>query len=298
MQISILVVDDEKDIVRALKDYLELKYKFNVLYAYNGKQAMDILQQNPDIQLVLTDIFMPEVNGLDLLEYIGIQFPDIKCIVFTARSDIETVIKSLDLGATGFLVKPFNFKELNIQIERIIDLIKEKIQAAGFLSNMITNHKIVIKNDIEQISSIVNYLGAEINVRSIAPYNKINLIKSAIFEGFTNALEHGNLELTSLLKLEDSAKYSALKSERLKTKPFENRKIYTDISFKENLFQIKIRDEGNGFDQSIIPKEIKLEDILKPFGRGILMMKLTMDNVEYNEIGNEVTLEYQYKKQI
>ncbi|MBQ1357866.1 MAG: response regulator transcription factor [Oscillospiraceae bacterium] len=110
---NILICDDEKDIVNALKIYLT--DPDNVLYeAYNGREALDIVQNN-DIHLVLLDIMMPVMDGISALSEIR-RVSNAPVILLTAKSEDSDKILGLNVGADDYITKPFNPLEVTARV--------------------------------------------------------------------------------------------------------------------------------------------------------------------------------------
>lgn len=126
---KILVVDDDKEIVGAIEIYLK-KEGYEIEKAYNGKQALEKLEQN-EIHLIILDIMMPEKDGLETLEEIRKE-KAIPVILLSAKSEDYDKIGGLNAGADDYITKPFNPLELiarvNSNIRRYVKLgaIKEK----------------------------------------------------------------------------------------------------------------------------------------------------------------------------
>ena len=111
--IHTLVADDEPHIGRIIKMKLE-QGPFRVTLAYDGREALEVLRREPDIQIVLLDLMMPHLSGLDVLAEIRAN-PDWKtlpCIILTAAGQEQQHQLALRLGATEFLTKPFSPKKL------------------------------------------------------------------------------------------------------------------------------------------------------------------------------------------
>lgn len=103
--INIIACDDDKDIVRALKIYLSSE-GFNVLEAYNGRQVLELLADN-DVQLVLMDVMMPQMDGIEATTEIRKKY-NVPVILITAKSEDYDKILGLDVGADDYITKPFN----------------------------------------------------------------------------------------------------------------------------------------------------------------------------------------------
>ena len=121
---NVLVVDDDKEIVKAIEIYLN-KEGYNILKAYNGKQALEILKENKDIHLIILDIMMPEMDGIETANTIRKDLA-ITIIMLSAKSEDYDKIEGLNCGADDYVTKPFNPLELiarvNSQIRRYTHL--------------------------------------------------------------------------------------------------------------------------------------------------------------------------------
>jgi len=108
--ITVLVADDEPDMRWALTTFLK-KHGFQVLTAENGKKAIDIFKSDkPD--LIILDIRMPEIDGMEVLDYTRKVNINLPVIMMTAFSDINNAVKAIKMGAYHYLVKPFDNDEL------------------------------------------------------------------------------------------------------------------------------------------------------------------------------------------
>ena len=131
---TLLLVDDEEDIREVLGIFLsELGYP--VLTAENGKVALDLFRkEHPPI--VLSDIKMPVMDGIDLLKAIKEEHPDTEVIMITGHGDMELAIKSLKLEATDFITKPINEDALEIALKRAIEKISMRHQLREYTENL------------------------------------------------------------------------------------------------------------------------------------------------------------------
>lgn len=111
--INILICDDEKDIVNALKIYLN-DPDYSLFEAYNGKEALDILKQN-EIDLILLDIMMPVKDGIQTLAEIRREY-NMPVIFLTAKGEDQDKILGLNVGADDYIVKPFNPLEVTARV--------------------------------------------------------------------------------------------------------------------------------------------------------------------------------------
>ncbi len=117
---KILVVDDEKDIVDILKYNLEKEHEFEVLTAYNGKEALELVENHPD--LILLDIMMPELNGFEVCKQLK-QNPataKIPVIFLTAKENEIDEILGLELGADDYIHKPLSPRKVIARVKSVI----------------------------------------------------------------------------------------------------------------------------------------------------------------------------------
>ena len=112
-QRHVLVADDEPHIGRIIKMKLE-QGPFRVTLAYDGREALDVLAREHDIEIVLLDLMMPEKSGLDVLAAIraDARTRDLPCIILTAAGQEQQHRRAMELGASEFLTKPFSPKKL------------------------------------------------------------------------------------------------------------------------------------------------------------------------------------------
>ena len=116
----ILIIDDESTYLNLMKEFLNQEGYSNVLTEQNPLNVLPLLQRT-DIDLILLDIFMPEMNGLDLLEKIYADYPNIPVIVVTAVDEVQIALKAIKLGAYEFITKPPDTDRLLLTIRRALD---------------------------------------------------------------------------------------------------------------------------------------------------------------------------------
>ncbi|MCZ7613579.1 MAG: response regulator [Ignavibacteriaceae bacterium] len=137
---KILVVDDE-DIIRESLSYILTKEKYEVTEAANGKVAFDMLKET-SFDLVITDLEMPEMKGIELLDEIKKMNLQTSTIVITAYGSMETAIAALRGGASDYILKPVEFDELLIKVKNYlrcaICILKTEFSGKNYSVNMIT----------------------------------------------------------------------------------------------------------------------------------------------------------------
>ena len=132
---KILVADDETDLEVLIRQKFRQKIReqqYEFVFAVNGNDALEKLQQHPDISIILSDINMPEMDGLTLLSKLNDAAPLSKAVMVSAYGDMENIRVAMNRGAFDFVTKPVNFEDLEITMEktiRYVNQMKETLQA-------------------------------------------------------------------------------------------------------------------------------------------------------------------------
>ena len=258
----------------------------------NGELALEALKSNPDdVILVISDIKMPEMDGIQFLRQARESFPETPFVITSGYGTKDNIITALKLGALDYLEKPFRVKDVQEIIQKIKQAISETQQEAK-LYHYLEDKKICFKisNDIKLVHSLVNELIREIKKiggKSLQP--KLTGIRMALHEAVVNAIEHGNLELSSTLK--EKPDYMEIIEKRMTESPYADRQVLVSTTVTTTSFSCEITDEGPGFDWQSLPDPRDPENLFKPHGRGIILMANYFDRVTFNQQGNSITME-------
>jgi len=120
---KILVVDDEADLETLIKQKFRKQIRakeYEFFFATNGRHALEKLLEEPEIEIVLSDINMPEMDGLTLLTKLSEVSPLIKAVIVSAYGDMENIRTAMNRGAFDFITKPINFDDLTLTIEKTL----------------------------------------------------------------------------------------------------------------------------------------------------------------------------------
>ncbi|MTI48546.1 MAG: sigma-54-dependent Fis family transcriptional regulator [Firmicutes bacterium] len=146
MKKTILIADDEKNMIWALKKALS-KEGYNIISASNGVEALELFSKNVP-SLVLLDLKMPKLNGIEALKEMKKSNPEIPVIMLTAHGSAKTAVEAMKIGALDYLSKPFDIEELKIIINKAIDY-KNLTDEVSYLKEKLreTDTKIVYESD-------------------------------------------------------------------------------------------------------------------------------------------------------
>ena len=128
MAVKILSVDDETDLELLLSQYFRRKIRngeYEFFFAHNGLEALQVLLKHPDISIILSDINMPEMDGLTLLAKINeMRIPSLKCIMVSAYGDMDNIRQAMNGGAFDFATKPIDLDDLQRTIDKAVEQIE------------------------------------------------------------------------------------------------------------------------------------------------------------------------------
>ena len=138
MPAKILVVDDEPDLELLIRQKFRKHIRekaFEFVFARNGVEALNTLQMDPQIDLVLADINMPEMDGLTLLVKLNDINPVLRAVIISAYGDMANIRAAMNRGAYDFLTKPIDFQDLEITIDRTLHHVQRYLQQVARLTD-------------------------------------------------------------------------------------------------------------------------------------------------------------------
>ncbi len=289
-----LVVDDSAVDRTLAGGLLEQYTKHHVEYASNGVEALELLEARLPLA-VLTDLRMPEMDGMQLIETMHRQFPTVPVIVMTAHGSEEVALRALMSGAADYIPK----SELASQLTKLVDAllaITGRQLPGPRISQCLRYEELMyeLENDVLLIPPIVEQL--QQTAGDLALVNRADGVRlaKALAEALRNAIYHGNLEL-SANEVESAANPSSpaarMLIRRREQTPYCDRRVQLQAIFSLREARFAIRDEGPGFDTSRLP-DVKADPsyLSRRGGRGLVLIHAFMDEVRFNPAGNEITL--------
>ena len=262
----------------------------SISYAENGKAAYDSLQLVlPD--LIVTDLRMPEMDGLGLVERVTADGIGVPVILMTSFGNEEIALQALNAGAASYVPKAVLDKHLIYTLENVIALSQGKKNRQRVLQALTHVHlQFVLDNDITYVPPLISYLQEQMAIMRLFDESQLLRVGIALCEALTNAIHHGNLELDSEWRQNDEAEYFRIAEERRQSKPYSDRRVRMVATLSDQEVRFVIDDDGLGFkvDQIRDPTdEINME---RMGGRGLLLIRSFMDQVTHNSTGNSIAL--------
>ena len=259
----ILVVDDEELVREMLVHFLEGK-GYQVLAAADGTRALEMFRRQR-VDLVLSDVYMPGLSGLQLLIAIKELDPRVPVVLISGRGEVPTVVEALKAGAENFLTKPLDLELLERVVERSLQLARIRPQAAEHHLELRQITQISAPSQADHICEVIYQIALSAVAVGFAEVDLDNNLKLALVEAVTNAMEHGN-------------RWEA------------DKRVEVEAVVTPELLEVRVRDQGPGFDFSHLPDPTREENLLCERGRGIFLMRSIMDQVVFLPPGNQVIL--------
>jgi len=294
---SVLVVDDQSSIRYILKQMLiQLGHRAETVA--DGEAALRRLNDKQDIDIMLCDVQMEKVNGMEVLKSCHNLYPNMPVILMSAYTRDSVIVEALRLGACDYLIKPFEIRQLRDVIDRVNEIYSQRhriIQHQELINEMTVDFEFKSKNlPISQMQSLIK---STIHLYSGAAQNDLLNISVAFEEALLNAHEHGNLELESGWKEdfragESVSMFEKIKEERLQIPKYCDRKVRIQMKISQERIALTIEDSGKGYPVGQIGSQADG----KPFGMGLMLIQNLMDKLSFNEAGNAITFEKYIKR--
>jgi len=286
----VLVVDDSGPDRLLVGGLLRKDSELTVDFAENGIAALEKMDRcRPD--LVVTDLIMPEMDGLELVSAVRNRFPQVPTVLMTSKGSEEIAVKALQRGAASYVPKRVLADELVSTVRDLLELTQKQRNQTRLMACLAENRaSFELENDRRLLSSLVGYLQELVAHLGLCEEADRMRVGVALEEALVNALYHGNLEVSSELREEDHDAYQALADRRASEPPYSQRRIHVRANLSRAKAEFVITDEGPGFDPDSLPDPTDPANLEKVSGRGVLLMRTFMDSVQYNDLGNEVSL--------
>lgn len=287
---KVLLVEDSLVDRHLVAGILHSKPGWSIFFAGSGKEALKILNDSrPD--LVLTDLYMPDMDGLELVTAVRASYPKVPIVLMTAHGNEELAIRVLQAGAASYVPKKTLARELHGTLEEVLSTVRfEKNQRLIRESLSYQELRFEIGNDMSSIAPLVSHIESLVSDMNSCEANAKMLVGVALHEAITNAILHGNLELKSGLRDIDEEIFYQAAEERRKKPPYASRRVAVTAILSRDEVRFTIRDEGPGFNPQYLPNPFEPENMDRISGRGMILIRTFMDQVEHNAKGNEVTL--------
>jgi len=287
---TLLVVDDSEFEHQVIARLLKNMEGLRLIFATGGLQAMETVRRESP-HLILTDLIMPDMDGLELVRQVRTHFPAIPLILMTAFGSEEAAMRALRAGAANYLPKKDLARDLIETIQKVLRVSAIHHHRRQLLRYLVYRESTFhLDNDPNLISALIDLIQEEID--GLGLFDRMGQIRVgvALQEALTNALFHGNLEVSSELREVDESLYFQKAEARCRQEPYASRQIRVIVRLDGTAATFVIGDEGHGFDTSRLNRPIDPGELTTIGGRGLLLIRTFMDDVAFNSTGNTITM--------
>jgi CheY-like chemotaxis protein len=287
---SILIVDDSSVDRQLAGTLLSRAGDWTIQYAINGNKALEKMQKTA-FHLVLTDLLMPGINGLELVAAVREKYAHVPVILMTSRGSEDIAAQALDAGAASYVPKRLLPRRLVETVNRLLLVSRGRRERSPLLGRMTDICcSFVLPNDSKLADMLVGYLQEQAVQMGLGDETECMRMGVALQEALTNAMHHGNLQLGSECRETSHADYHAIVARRCVESPYRDRCVRVTARLTHSHAEFTIRDEGEGFDPSQLLDPRDAANLEKASGRGILLMRSFMDEIRFEDGGRSVTL--------
>lgn len=287
---KILLVDDNEALRRDLEGILT-GAGHTVVHAGDGKEALEAAALDAP-EVVITDVHMPELDGISLVAALKQEMPTVPVLVMTEFGSEELAVRALRAGASNYLPKRNLARDVLEVLDELLSVAASQIQQAVFLGRMTAvEHEFVLENNPDLVSHVVSHVESMMRQMRQFDDSERMQIGVAVHEAVVNAIVHGNLEISSELKNGDWQVYHETVARRAKEDAYQHRRVTITVrATREPMLMIRVKDEGKGYNPTSLPDPTDPENMVKGCGRGLLLIRTFFDSVTHNPTGNEITM--------
>ncbi len=284
---GILIVDDTAVDRRLAGGLLENDPTLDVSYAKSVQEALlQISNQLPD--LVVTDLQMPEYDGLHLVNEINEKYPELPVVLITAHGSENIAAQALASGAASFVPKSDLANSLYETVMYVLSLSRSNSRNRKLMNcARRSEFEFTLDNDIELIDPLVDMIQEIVGSQEIFSQRCQVQLGVAMENALTNAMFRGNLAMNR----EDFVVLSRdAISVRAKSSEYRDRKVHFRALITPDKVEFEIRDEGEGFDTSQLPDASNPDSFRDGVGRGLVLIQAFMDEVNYEDSGRKLEM--------
>jgi CheY-like chemotaxis protein len=287
---TVLVVDDSPLDCRLVETLLAPMHDLKVVCAGSVKEGLEaIARESPAV--ILADLVLPDMEGLELVQRVRAEHPDIFVILMTAYGSEEVAVRALRAGAANYIAKKDIARDLVPTIRHILELASLNRERGRLLRSMVRRESVfVLDNDSDLIASLMKLLGEELAGMGFWDVTGLLQVSIALQEALTNAMFHGNLEVATEHRQTDERIFDELAQKRRQCEPYRSRRIRVHVQLDRSAARFVVSDDGSGFDTTLFDRPVDAEDLSRIGGRGLILIRTFMDEVGFNSSGSQISM--------
>ena len=287
---AVLIVDDAAVDRRWAGAIVERHGGLRPCYAGTGAAALEAVERERPA-VVLTDLRMPVMDGLALVEALRARHPLVPVVLMTAHGSEEVALRALQRGATSYVPKRRLAQDLPATLDQVLAAARAGRQRQRLLDCEVeAESRFVLESDPALVPPLVARLHEMSDRFGLFAEDVAMRVGVALHEALLNAIYHGNLEVSSDLRQDGESAYHALAARRRAEPPYRDRRLRAQARFTRSEATYVLCDEGPGFDPATLPDPADPANLDRVGGRGLLLIRMFMDAVTFNPSGNQITL--------
>jgi CheY-like chemotaxis protein len=287
---TVLIVDDNLIDRRVAGRIVERQNGWKVAFARNGAEALLALERDAP-RIVLTDLQMPEMDGLALVKEIRAKHSQIPVVLMTANGSEKIATEALQSGAASYVPKRDLAEELASTLKQVVAAARIDGQHQGLLACLTQREsRFWLGNDPALIAGLVALLQEDLLAMQLCDATGAIRVGMALEQALLNALYHGTLEVGMALRRNDEDYFRQMVEQRRVQAPYRNRRIRVLATITRDEATYVVLDQGPGFDPSKLPNPTDQENLNRSSGRGVLLIRTFMDRVTFSPTGNQITM--------
>ncbi len=291
----ILFLDDEEMIRDLFREIFGIIHDLTLIGT--AEEALEICKDK-SFDLIITDVRLPKMSGIDFISRLRDKEINTPFIVITGNQDIEISIRALRLGAVDFFIKPFRMDAIRHSLQKFENLFifSQELISKNHFQLTHSKQNFAIRPSLKNLNQYVNLVMRSISLIPGIHTDDILSIKLALYELLGNSIEHGFAGISY------EHKASLLSSDVDYVDHVDricadiNECVLLEIGFEDHKVYVSLKDRGAGFDPSKVPDPVTDPNASYLSGRGIFLARMNVDELVYNDIGNEVSFSKTLKR--
>ncbi len=291
LQFKLLLLDGDRSHAEWVARQISLQKGADLRILEESSSLVSLMSQE-DFDLLLLDLDSMGASAVSLLRNIKQIRREQRFILLSSDPSYEQVLMALKEGALDFFSKPLD----ELSLVRVLQNHRYRIHEERFTSRIDSyviskRVRMELPSDITLLPHAASRITEEVYAAGAIHPRQIYNLNLALFECLTNALEHGNLNID----YEDKTRrilegdYLPMIQRMCRETPYRDRKIHVNYSITRRGVTVQVADEGEGFDGRNLLRSLESRENQDYHGRGLLLIKKTMDHIRFNDRGNRIT---------
>jgi CheY-like chemotaxis protein len=291
---NVLVVDDNPVDRRLVGGLLSEDQFIEVEYADDGQQALKHIETDVP-QLVLTDLMMPNMDGLDFVRALQKVRPSLPIVLMTAFGSGKVAIEALRSGAASYIPKSQLADRLLATVHRLLGMSREVTNTERLTEYQARlRYEYILPNKPALIDAILGLVHTSTAAIHLGISGERLQMGVALEQALLNAIYRGNLEIShdemDAVRNQGAGAVGELVWRRNHNPVYADRRVELTLDMTRDRAVFVVRDQGPGFDTSIVPKRGDPKELDRESRQGLVLMTNLMDEVQFNDVGNEVVM--------